>query len=178
MAGDASCISMRAVAFGMGIAHSPTAGETSWVGLGKASWVIFGLGLLIAPGETSWVSFGQVAFGVGSGCMPMVSEIYSGRLRWLVMPVVLTSRGMLLVQVGLAFLLVASVLLGGVSCVILVAVEHVACLEQLVLVQVTSGLLRCAHGLGCWVLQQMALLVLLALFSTFSLCLLVLEGRC
>ena len=79
---NASCIGMRVVAFGMGIAYSPTAGETSCIGLGKASWVGFGRGSLIMPGETSWVSFRWLAFGVGSGCLPMVSETCGGGLRW------------------------------------------------------------------------------------------------
>ena len=96
----------------------------------------------------------------------------------LVMPVefVLASRGMLLAQVRLIFLWVVSVLLGGVFCMLLVAYMHVACLEQLEFVHVALGLLRHANGLGCWVLWPMALPVLLASFSMFLLCLLVLEG--
>ena len=59
------------------------------------------------------------------------------------------------------------------SNVILVANLHVACLEQLVLAHVDSGPV---DGLGCLVLWQMVLPVLLASFSTFSLRLVVLEG--
>ena len=76
------------------------------------------------------------------------------------------------------FIWVISVLLGVVSCMILMVDVRVDFLEQqLVFVHVASGPLRHADGLGCWVLWQMVLLVLLALFSMFSLCLLVLEGQ-
>ena len=73
---------MWAVDFGMGIAHSPIARETSRVGLSKASWVCFKFGSLITPGETSWVGFGWLAFGVGFGRLPTVRETYIGGLRW------------------------------------------------------------------------------------------------
>ena len=70
--GSVSCISMQVVAFSMGIAHSPMAGEASWVGLSKSSWVGFGLGMIIMPGKTSWVSFGMEAIGMAGTHFPSV----------------------------------------------------------------------------------------------------------